>query len=267
MPEALNFIGNSLLILLKRRKDAAAVNAYPEALAPGAELYLTTEASPSHPADLAACLTKGEDTDQVKADLLSTAVRLVPTYAMLYASHDAFVELLTPVKRILEGSRVNKLSPELKVRHHLVSACHFNQHPKVQTLHSNTLSTLTRQLHNTLTSRAPLAMQSHKPVPIASHAPKFESDFAPGRHYDPDVERGANAKLKAQYKKERKGAIRELRKDNRFLADHKAQEQQAKDAAYNAKMRKVEGSLQSERAEEKGMEREKDRQKRRAGRK
>jgi nucleolar protein 14 len=109
-------------------------------------------------------------------------------------------------------------------------------------------------------------MQAHKPVPIASHAPKFESDFAPGKHYDPDVERSANAKLKSQYKKERKGAIRELRKDNRFLADHKAREQKDKDDAYNAKMRKVEGSLQSERAEEKGMQREKEREKRRAGR-
>ena len=117
MPEALNFIGNSLLVLLKRRKDAAhAPSAYPELLAPGVELHLTSHATASHPADLAACLSKSsEDDDQVKVDLLSTALRLVPTYATMYASHEASVELLTPVKRILEGSRVSKLSPELKV--------------------------------------------------------------------------------------------------------------------------------------------------------
>ena len=105
------------------------------------------------------------------------------------------------------------------------------------------------------TSRRPLAMQAHKPIPIASYAPKFEDDFAPGRHYDPDAERNGAAKLKSLYKKERKGAIRELRKDNRFLAGEKAREQQVKDSAYNVRMRRVEGDIHMERAEEKAMQR------------
>lgn len=121
-------------------------------------------------------------------------------------------------------------------------------------------------LNLAITSRQPLTLQSHKPVPIASHAPRFEDDFAPGKRYDPDTERNAANKLKAQYKKERKGAIRELRKDNRFLAGEKAREQAEKDRSYNARMRKVEGSIHMERAEEKAMEREKAREKRRAGR-
>lgn len=105
------------------------------------------------------------------------------------------------------------------------------------------------------TSRTPLAMQAHKPIPIRSFAPKFEDDFAPGKHYDPDAERNASNKLKSLYKKERKGAIRELRKDNRFLAGEKAREQSEKDASYNAKMRRVEGEIHTERAEEKEMQR------------
>lgn len=122
-------------------------------------------------------------------------------------------------------------------------------------------------LNLAITSRQPLTLQSHKPVPIASHAPRFEDDFTPGKRYDPDAERNAANKLKAEFKKERKGAIRELRKDNRFLAGEKAKEQAEKDRNYNAKMRKVEGSIHVERAEEKAMEREKAREKRRAGRK
>lgn len=121
-------------------------------------------------------------------------------------------------------------------------------------------------LNLAITSRQPLALQSHKPVPIASHAPRFEEGYAPGKRYDPDVERNAASKLKAQYKQERKGAIRELRKDNRFLAGEKAREQAEKDREYNAKMRRAEGSITVERAEEKAMEREKAREKRRAGR-
>lgn len=98
-------------------------------------------------------------------------------------------------------------------------------------------------------------MQAHKPIPIASYAPKFEDNFAPGKHYDPDTERNSAAKLKSLYKKERKGAIRELRKDNRFLAGEKAREQSEKDRSYTAKMRRVEGEINMERAEEKAMQR------------
>ena len=130
MPEALNFLGNSVSVLLKRRKDAIATSsAYPDVLAPEVELYLTSDASPSQPAGLASCLDKDEaDSDKVKADLLAIALRLVPTYASMYAGHEAFVELFTPVKRILEGSRVNKLSPELKVSPNPLKRCHVPAH-------------------------------------------------------------------------------------------------------------------------------------------
>lgn len=79
------------------------------------------------------------------------------------------------------------------------------------------------------------------------------------------MDRNATAKLKSLYKKEKKGAIRELRKDNKFLAGVKAGEARFKDEGYKERMRKVEGSIQVERAEEKEMEREKKREKRRAG--
>ena len=104
-------------------------------------------------------------------------------------------------------------------------------------------------------NRRPLALQAHKPIPIASYAPRFEDDFAPGRHYDPDVERNNSKKVRALYKKERSGAIRELRKDNRFLAGEKAKEQAEKDRVYGAKMRRAEGEITTERAEEKQMQR------------
>lgn len=105
------------------------------------------------------------------------------------------------------------------------------------------------------TSRQPLTLQAHKPIPIASYAPKFEENYSLTKHYDPDADRNSASKIKALYKKEKKGAIRELRKDNRFLAGEKAREQTVKDAEYNSKMRKAEGGLNSERAEEKAMER------------
>ena len=128
--------------------------------------------------------------------------------------------------------------------------------------------TLTRLLKFSRQSRRPLALQAHKPIPIPTYIPRFEhttSNYL--RNRDPDHERNEAAKIKAQYKQERKGAIRELRKDARFLAAEQQRKQKEKDRSYNDRMKRVFGSIESERAEEKAMEREKMKEKRRAGRK
>ncbi len=257
LPEAMNFVANAILALLPRRKGFDRSSVYPDLQAPNAQLSLSYSSSlaPQEPVDLPSMLsatgTALDDisNEQTKANLLAGALRLVDNFATLYASSPAFIELITPMQAILEGSRVAKLSQPLG------------------NLHSSAMSTLSRMLKHAHASRRPLSMQAHKPIPIASYAPKFDDDFAPGRHYDPDAERNSTAKVRAGYKKERKGAIRELRKDNRFLAGEKAREQQAKDSAYVSKMRRVEGDINMERAEEKEMQREKAREKRRAGRK
>lgn len=117
-------------------------------------------------------------------------------------------------------------------------------------------------------ARQPLLLQAHKPIPIPSYIPKFETTTSNYlRRQDPDHERNEASKLRNQYKQERKGAIRELRKDARFLAGVEQAKQKDKDKAYNDSMKRVFGSIEGERAEEKAMEREKSKEKRRSGRK
>ena len=116
--------------------------------------------------------------------------------------------------------------------------------------------------------RQPLRLQAHKPIPIPTYIPKFETTSSNYlRRQDPDHEKNEAAKLRNQYKQERKGAIRELRKDARFLAGVEQKKQIEKDRAYNERMKRVFGSIEGERAEQKAMEREKLKEKRRAGRK
>ena len=89
-------------------------------------------------------------------------------------------------------------------------------------------------------SRKPLRLQQHRAVPIATYLPKFEDNYRPGQHaFDPDTARTETAKLKALLKKEKKGAVRELRKDNKFLANEQARIRQEKDAAYKQKVSRV----------------------------
>lgn len=115
-------------------------------------------------------------------------------------------------------------------------------------------------------ARQPLRLQAHKPIPIPTYIPKFESSSSSYlRRQDPDHERNEASKLRNQYKQERKGAIRELRKDSRFLAGVEQAKQKEKDREYNLRMKRVYGSIEGERAEEKAMDREKNREKKRAG--
>ncbi|GJS83206.1 reverse transcriptase domain-containing protein [Tanacetum coccineum] len=82
--------------------------------------------------------------------------------------------------------------------------------------------------HHTL--RRPLQMRKQKPVPIKLLNPKFEENFVSTRDYDPDRQRAEDRKLKKLVKREAKGAARELRKDNYFLAEAKARDKARLDA-------------------------------------
>jgi nucleolar protein 14 len=110
-------------------------------------------------------------------------------------------------------------------------------------------------------ARRPLTLQQHKPIPIPSYVPKFDAGYAPGRRFDPDVARNEESKLKALVKKEKKGAVRELRKDARFIAGEKAKLQREKDEAYKSKINRITAGLEQERAEEKRFERTKEKEK------
>jgi nucleolar protein 14 len=129
------------------------------------------------------------------------------------------------------------------------------------------METIQRLLKFAKQARKPLMLQSHKPIPIPAYTPKFDEGYSYRKRQDPDSERNAAAKLRAEYKKEHKGAMRELRKDTRFLAEEQTRRQLETEAAYKSRMAKVHGSIQLERAEEKAMEREKAKAKRRAGKK
>ncbi len=68
-------------------------------------------------------------------------------------------------------------------------------------------------------------------------------------------------------KQERKGAIRELRKDAKFMAVVKHKDQEEKDRVYKDKMNRLQASMENEQAEHKKLDKEKLREKNRAGRK
>ncbi|KAG7097442.1 hypothetical protein E1B28_004787 [Marasmius oreades] len=190
----------------------------------------------------------GRHSGSDKLNLLALSLDLLTRYADAYKGLEAFIEIFEPVLEVCEGLDVSERGKEIQQRL------------------SSIVESLSRLLKFARKSRHPLTLQNHKPIPIPSYVPKFESTFSSYlRAQDPDRERNEANKLRSQYKKERKGAIRELRKDARFLAGVEQAKQKEKDRSYNETLKKAFTSIESERAEQKSMEKEKAKAKRRAG--
>lgn len=110
-----------------------------------------------------------------------------------------------------------------------------------------TQTVLTTYLTRARLSRRPLELHHHRPLAIKTYIPKFEESYNADKHsYDPDKDRAQLAKLKAEHKRERKGAIRELRKDNSFVAREKLKEDKKTSKEYHAKMAKLTAMIQTE---------------------
>ena len=274
VPEAINFLANAVLHLAPHKfADKARVPGFFPCPDYGSEHCPSLTISGKKARDMVpkqpqlTQLLSGEDIDeQDKVDLFGLTMDLLRRFADMYKGLDGFIELYEPLVELLSGVKPSGLPSVLSVSPFIIDLSAANH--CCQTRLTTLQETLGRLLKFSRQARRPLTLQSHKPIPIPTYVPKFEqssSNYLKNR--DPDHERNEAAKLRRQYKQERKGAIRELRKDARFLAAEQQKQQKEKDKAYNDRMKRVFGSLESERAEEKAMEREKMKEKKRSGRK
>jgi nucleolar protein 14 len=181
---------------------------------------------------IAAALS-AKPTDTIRKVLYGT----IRTMSTLWSHHVAFIEILTP-----------SIIPLLRTRKNDKAATRL-------------LADLQLLLQNSQANRIPLQLHNHRPLPLKSLIPKFEENFNPDRHYDPDRERADSARLKREFKREKKGAMRELRKDASFLAREKLREKREKDRAYEEKYRRIVASIQGEEGRE-AKEYEKEKRKR-----
>jgi nucleolar protein 14 len=273
VPEAVNFLSNVALHLAPHGyKDVTSLPGSfpsPDFMSDSCRaLSLNVTKSRNltvHKPDFVTVLSQRDYDEQTKVDLLGLSFHLLGRYADMYKSLEGFLELFEPPSVILQKIHMKKLPENLRVSRTPIFFLVSNE-PQV---HAQALiGTINKLLKFSREGRQPLYLQSHKPIPIPSYIPKFEVNSSSYlRNRDPDHERNEASKLRRQVKQEKKGAIRELRKDARFLAAVQQKKQAQKDLEYNTRMKRVLGSIESERAEEKAMEREKSNMKKRAGRK
>jgi nucleolar protein 14 len=146
---------------------------------------------------------------------------------------------------------------------HAVSHLTTTSLPSTTLQHArSTLDHLLNSHASSIKARRPLLLHNHRPLAIKTALPQFTESYNPNRHYDPDVQRAQLSKLKAEHKKERKGAMRELRKDANFIAREQLREKKEKDEAYDKKFKRLVAEIQGEEGREaKEYEREKKRRK------
>ncbi|XWW92095.1 hypothetical protein V2A60_000017 [Cordyceps javanica] len=172
----------------------------------------------------------------VSAAILATTLQVLDAASDLWAGTSAFVETFAPA---------------LRASKHLFAKHCRSRLPSAVAQQAEKLATkLDRMSRLAHIARRPLELHHHRRLAIKTFIPKFEETFDPDKHYDHDKERAELAKLQKEHKRERKGAMRELRKDANFMAREKLRTKIAKDEAYEKKFKRLVAEIQSEEGRE-----------------
>ena len=249
MPEVITYITNALATLSptplpEQDKDGKSIDV-PVRL-PTKSLRISRSSTVTVPDKLSfkALIMANTTNPTHSLSLLHTFIHLTTQAATLWSSKTSLPELLTPPIQALAHL---SLPPNPT---HLPSS--------TQTLLHTTLATLQTFQSTSLSTRTPLLLHNHRPLAIKLSTPQFIENYHPDRHYDPDRQRADLAKLKAEHKKEKKGAMRELRKDASFMAREQLRDKKERDVAYEKKFNRLVAEIQGEEGQEaKGYEREK----------
>ncbi|KAH9811636.1 nucleolar protein 14 [Melampsora americana] len=254
VPEAINFLLLSALRLTSSKLDITSIS-LPLPASEGTDTLmfpLTEEVSASlepQTLDLVSLLTKEDCLDtpfpseQDKVDTLDVILSLLANYSTLYTSSPQYTEVFSTVLSLIK-----------RIEGHIL-ICEVTKIRLKELIETIEIQLATAKRIRQLN---PLRLQLHRPIPIKPQTPQFESTFTPKqKEFNPDSAQVEVNKLKSLIKKEKKGAMRELRKDNKFLAIEKAKEKDEADLAYKTKIARITAGLQQERSEEKKQERTK----------
>ncbi|KAJ0736884.1 putative nucleolar protein [Helianthus annuus] len=215
LPEALVFLQTLLMAALEEKPGPsldAKLYHLMELKSPKPLLRIHDTVVEIKPLDFLTLMDSPDDSpyftsENFRASMLVAVVDTLQGYVNIYEEFKSFPEIFLPISNLLM---------ELEGQDHTPDTLKDKIKATVQLINKKA------DEHHML--RLPLQMRKQKPVPIKLVNPKFEENFVSNRDYDPDRQRAEERKLKKLVKSEAKGAIRELRKDNYFIADAKARD-------------------------------------------
>ncbi|XP_066566647.1 nucleolar protein 14 [Amia ocellicauda] len=176
------------------------------------------------------------DRDHFKLSSLATCLDLVKRCTTLYRSLPAFCKIFQPIGTLLS----KHLPVEMYPRH-------------LQDLHHE----IVEAIKSSPTSFAPLVFERRKPIPLKLFTPKIVEVLDYGKKRGCNKQERERERLQHKYKKEFKGALREIRKDTKFLARQQLSEVMTRDVERKRKVKELFGSLATQEGEWKALKRRK----------
>ncbi|KAK1883445.1 Nucleolar protein 14 [Dissostichus eleginoides] len=176
------------------------------------------------------------DKDHHRLTCLSTCLDLVKRCCLLYKDLMSFSHIFQPIRTLLSKHLSAQALPD-----------------PLKELHSEILEIIS----GVPAARSRLVLEKKKPIPLKLLTPKIVEILDYGKKRGSNREERERERLKHKYKKEFKGALREIRKDTRFLAREKLNEVMDRDSERKKKVRELFGSLATQEGEWKALKRRK----------
>mmetsp|Transcript_31037 Transcript_31037/g.41006 ORF Transcript_31037/g.41006 Transcript_31037/m.41006 type:complete len:893 (-) Transcript_31037:166-2844(-) len=165
---------------------------------------------------------KKQTLQEISAAALATGYQFCGKYAEILSASQAFPELFQHIQKSLAEMGLLK-EPQL---------------PKpLAEAHVSLMEKLEQTSKKCLGTRRPLCWQVVAKKQLKTMAPKFDENYTIRKDKNDDRDKAKIKQLKRQVKRERKGAMRELRRDAEFLEKEKWKETQSKNEAKRQKLR------------------------------
>ncbi|NXI45789.1 NOP14 protein, partial [Galbula dea] len=180
--------------------------------------------------------TSRTEINHIRLSCLALCFDLIKKCAALYESLPSFHEIMHPVRILLtQHVPVNEYPEKMQEQYH----------------------SALKELENKVKQYTPLICEKKKPVPLKQYTPKIVKVLEFGRTQACSKKEQERKQLIRKHKRELKGAIREIRKDNQFLARMQLSEIMERDSARKRKVKELLGSLATQEGEWKAMKRKK----------
>ncbi|XP_054015738.1 nucleolar protein 14 homolog [Hylaeus anthracinus] len=181
-------------------------------------------------------LVHGDIDDEFKVRSLLTAVNLIREFKNQLKELEAVYSIFEPVLKLLKPDAFNKYP--LKVKKHI------------------------KQIRNDLKELKTIKLEyivveKKKPKPLRLYEPRIETVYDGKRHKTMSKEKAEREKLLHKYKKEMKGAVREIRRDRAFLAKLQIKQQIKNDEERKRKVKEIFGDAAMQQSELKKLKKKK----------
>ncbi|XP_019382018.1 PREDICTED: nucleolar protein 14 [Gavialis gangeticus] len=246
VPELINFLLGILHVTLPKKQAQGYTLVHPfKLLGKNSELLMVSDKKDMEtwqkqnlPLSIVTRLKESSKTEMnhFRLSCLALCLDLIKRCGALYGSLSSFHEIVHPIRVLL-------------TEHIPVS-----DYPKqLQELHQNAL----KELENKEKHYNPLVCEKKKPVPLKLYTPKIVKVLEFGRKQGGSKEEQEKKRLIHKHKREFKGAVREIRKDNQFLARMQLSETMERDSERKRKVKDLLHNLATQEGEWKALKRKK----------